>query len=418
MAKRRDLELAFLAALLAAAPGCAGKPVLPWSSKTSTQPASIDELAANSAAANKPSWTERFAIKPKVIPAKDATSLGNTPTKVGADVFVQGARMHEANGNFDQAQQQYHKAIEADPKSTAAMIGLARLHDRQQNFAEAEKVYAQAAKIEPKNATVWNDLGLCYARQKRLAEATKSIDYAVKLQPQNKMYRNNLATVLVEAGDHDKAWAQLTALNEPAVAHYNMAYLLSQRQQNDLALEHARQALQADPSLTAADTLLAKLQGTAGVTEDLAIDMPSKPSPSYTISDETITPVHSSAVAATPAPAAEDTNQYVATGPTTLVNPATPTTRRSATYRMPPTEEQSDDPAPAPARLPEVAGDAPTTEEAPADGAEEGQLELGNPSGFYPSRRITHQADDAVRQPNTIRLLGTAPITAPIPTGE
>lgn len=414
MAKRRDLEVAFLAALLAAAPGCAGKPVLPWGSKsTPASPTSLDELTAKNNAANKPSWTERFAMKPKVIPAEDQTSLNTKPPKIGSEVFIQGARMHESRGNFDQAKQQYLKAIDVEPKDVAPLIGLARLHDRQQNFIEAEKVYRQAAKLEPKNAMIWNDIGLCYARQKRLADATKSLDYAVKLQPQNKMYRNNLATVLVEAGKNDDAWAQLTAVNAPAVAHYNMAYLLSQRQRTPEAVEHLQLALQADPSLTAAESLLAKLKGTAGTTEELVVEAPTAPTQpvtSYTITDAA--PVEEAPVAKAAQPVVED--QYVATGPSALVNPLAPATRRSATYRMPPVEEQDDDPAPAPARLPEVEAAESATEEQAVDAADDVQLELGNPGGFYPSRRIAHD-DPSVRQPNLIRLLGSDAEAAPTP---
>lgn len=380
---------------------------MPWSSKSTSPPATLDELAAKNAAPPKTSWSERLAIKPKVIPAQDQTSLSGKMPTIGADVYVQGARMHEARGNFDQAQQQYQKAIEADPKNVTAFIGLARLHDRQRNFAEAERTYRQAAKLEPKNAMVWNDLGLCYARQKKLTDATKMIDYAVKLQPQNKMYRNNLATVLVEAGQTDLAWSHLTAVNDTAVAHYNMAYLLSQKQQDAQAIEHLEQALAADPALAPASALLAKLEGTAGTTEELAISTPPQPTTTYTITDQglpTTTPAQS--------PAAEDSNNYIATtSPSALVNPLSPATRKSAMYRMPPTEGQVDDPAPQPARLPEVTS---SEESRPVEG-DDAQVELSPPGGFYPSRRISHE-DVNVRQPNVIRLLDADPQAAPIPT--
>lgn len=402
MAKRRDLQLAFLAALVAVSPGCAGKPILPWS-RQSNQPASLDDLAAKNAAANKPSWTERFAMKPKVIPAQDPTTLGGKAAKPSADVFIGAARIHEGRGNFDDAKIQYHKALEADKNNITALVSLARLHDRQQQFADAEKLYRQAAQFDPKSALVWNDLGLCYARQQRLDEAARNIEHAIKLQPTNKMYRNNLATVLVEAGRIEEAWSHLAAANEPAVAHYNMGYLLHKRQYTAQAVEHLELALAANPSLKEAQKLLSVAQGRSGTTEELVVQGPSSAAteaPSYSISDTTSGSLDPQAV--------EEQVIVADSGPQSLVNPLAPSTRRSATYRMPPTEEQADDPAPQPARLPEIAEQGQEADS---------QVELTQP-GEYPSRRISYE-EDGIRQPtNVIKLLGGEPLTAPLPSDD
>jgi tetratricopeptide (TPR) repeat protein len=261
------------------------------------------------------------------------------------------------------------------------------LHDRQQEFAQAEKLYRQAAAVDPKSALVHNDLGLCYARQKRLGEAQQSLEVAVKLQPLNKMYRNNLATVLMESGRQEEAWTHLVAVNEPAVAHYNMAFLLHQRKQDDAAAQHLHSALQIDGSLSPAAQLLAKIEGRTGTTEELVIEEPSGDMPSYSISDE---PVVES-------PSGEHV-MVANSGPGELVNPLAPATRRSATYRMPPTEEQAIDPAPRPTRLPE----APQ-----AEYAEEVELAPPGVDDDFPARRIAHEEEVELRQPkNVIKLLG------------
>ncbi len=379
----------FLAAVLAAAPGCAGKSIFPWSNKSPNSSTAFEELAAKNAKANQQSWTEKLAIKPKVIPAKDQTSLSTEPVHLSAEVFIRAARIHEGRGNFAEAKDQYQKAIEQEPKSTTAIIGLARLHDRQQEFAEAEQRYRQAAQIEPNSALVWNDLGLCFARQKRSDEAIEMLDRAIKLQPHNKMYRNNLATVLVEVGRTDTAWAHLTAVNEPAVAHFNMGFLLHKEQQNEVAAQHLQLALQADPSLAAAQKLLAKISEPAEMPEQIALEAPEQDeAPTYSISDT----------------ASEAPQTMVAnSGPSSeLVNPLAPSTRRAATYRMPPVNDHEEDPAPIPSRLPETEVAAPSEYEGP-------QLN-------FPSRRIAHEETGDIRQPkNVIRLLGSEPLTAPIP---
>jgi Flp pilus assembly protein TadD len=388
VAKRRDFELALLAALIAV-PGCAGKPLMPWGAD---KPTRLEELAARNAAPAKTSWTEKLAIKPKVIPAEDQTSLSSKPKKLGADLFIQAARVHEGKGNVDDAKAQYAKALEVEPKNVSALVGLARLHDREQRFADAEKLYRQAAQLDPNNAVVWNDLGLCYARQQRIADAVKTLDQAIKLQPANKMYRNNMATVLVEAGRTDDAWAHLTAGNPPAVAHYNMACLLRKQQRTDVAVEHLHLAVQIDPSLKPAAQLLAQLEGRSTTREQVAakpVDVaPVEPAPSYVISD-------------TAARNATQSDMLATTPRREIIDPLIPSTRRSATFRMPPVDDHSDDPAPQPKRLP------------PPDA--EPQVELGHPGGDFPSRQIAHDEGEVQQPRNVIKLLGTEPITAPIP---
>jgi hypothetical protein len=106
-------------------------------------------------------------------------------------------------------------------------------------------------------------MGLCFARQQQWPRATESLNHAIALQPANPKYRNNLATVLVEMGRTEEALKQLTAVNPPAVAHYNMAYLLEQKGQPNLAIGHLQQAVARDPNLGPAHEMLARLSGGA-----------------------------------------------------------------------------------------------------------------------------------------------------------
>lgn len=408
MAKRREFEIALVAILSATLTGCAGKSILPsWSSKSSSADSSqaVQEYAAKNSSSSSSigsglkktgsAISDALTIKPKVTPAEDATSLNSKPVKLGPDIYISGARVHETRGNHAAAADQYRKALELAPKDMGALVGLARLYDRQGQFADAEKLYKQASEVDPKSALVANDLGLCYARQKRLDEATVMLTKATELQPQNPMYRNNMATVLVEQGRIDEAWAQLAVVSEPAVAHYNLAFLLHKREHDELAAQHLQQALAANPQLTAAQQLLAQIRSSAGIDSGELAEMERGPAPSYSISDEV--PNHAS-------------NLVAASHGGQLVNPLAPSGRRSATYRMPPTEEQTNDPAPPPAMQIPASEPEPVYEQGP-----EITLEAPAPP-TYRARRTAHVTDDGIRQPgNVIRLLGSEPMAAPIP---
>jgi hypothetical protein len=212
------------------------------------------------------------------------------------------------------------------------------------------------------------------------------------------LYRNNLATVLVEAGRPNEAFAQLAATSEPAVAHYNLGYLLHQRGQSQPAADHLQRALLLNPSLSPASQLLAEINGPAAAT-DLVVEMPPLDAP------QNVAPVS--------APGPQEV--YVAQGEQSgLVNPLVPTGRRAPTYRMPPVEEQADDPAPQPTRLPVIV--EPNESTVPAEESPTVVEPTVPAPGPYPATQTSH-SEDPIRQPkNVIRLLGVEPQSAPIPT--
>jgi tetratricopeptide (TPR) repeat protein len=109
---------------------------------------------------------------------------------------------------------------------------------------------------------VHNDLGLCYHRRGKLPEATRELKRAVELEGDNKLYRNNLAAVYVEQDNESEALAQLTAAHGKSVGHYNLGYLLMQKNNRQGALQHFQMAAQIDPGLVAARQWVTRLSGT------------------------------------------------------------------------------------------------------------------------------------------------------------
>lgn len=244
------------AANASAYPGLAGGSTKPGNSLSKAWKSSTGAVAA--AFTPKPARSSGLA-------KDDPTNLETKGPKISADVFIAAAQVYESQGKAAEAIQQYQKALDSSPRELSALVGMARLQDGQGNTAKALALYQQAQKASPKNALVYNDLGLCHARQHDLPVATKAFQQAVELAPAKANYRNNLAMVLVEAGKPDEALQQLKAVNSVGVAQYNLACLLSQRDQNDLAIGHLQQALASEPSLVAAEKLLAALEGNSAI---------------------------------------------------------------------------------------------------------------------------------------------------------
>ena len=193
---------------------------------------------------------------------QDALSLANTPTQLGPEVYVANGQLWESSGSFDRAMDNYSKALESDPKNGPALGAIARLNDRQNKLDEAVEYFGRAIEVDPSEPSLYNDLGLVLARQEKYDEAVAQIQKAIAIAPANKRFANNLATVHMDAGNSELAMATLEKAHEPAVAHYNMAYLNFKRQQVGEARSELETALKIDPSLEPARNLLDKLGGT------------------------------------------------------------------------------------------------------------------------------------------------------------
>jgi tetratricopeptide (TPR) repeat protein len=182
----------------------------------------------------------------------DPISLATKTKKPDADFYVDAGDWCVKGNDTEGARENYHRALEMKRHHLGALLGLARLFDRQGQLERATEHYLEAVKYHPKEAIAFNDLGLCYARRQKYDEALAALQRAVDLQPDRVLYRNNIATVLVVQGRIDEALQHLTDAHGAAIAHYNIGFLLNKRGQRSQALDQFVLALEADPSMTAA----------------------------------------------------------------------------------------------------------------------------------------------------------------------
>ncbi|MDA7950933.1 MAG: tetratricopeptide repeat protein [Pirellulaceae bacterium] len=203
---------------------------------------------------------------PKVIPPVDPLSL-SAESKVTDDVYLQAARLQEEQGLFQKAEISYQNAIKLRPNHLEAVIGYARLLDRQKKFLLANSAYEAVLAKHPSRSVAHNDYGLCLARQGRLQEAQFSIQKAIELEPKNKRYRNNLAIVLVELQQPQKALSHLRLAHEEPEALYNLGYLLSQQGAWNDARGYFQQAIEYKPSFTQAREMLVFIDKNRGAGE-------------------------------------------------------------------------------------------------------------------------------------------------------
>lgn len=184
--------------------------------------------------------------KPKP-PSSDPISLATKVKPITADDYVMLGTTLEQNGDIEKAREAFHKALELQPHHLGALLNLGRLFDRQGQLGRATEHYVEATKYHPKDATAFNDLAWCFARQGKYAPAVAALQHAVELKPDSILYRNNIAKILVAQGRNDEALAHLIDAHGPAVAHYNLGFLLNEQGRHQLAAEQFQLALAASP---------------------------------------------------------------------------------------------------------------------------------------------------------------------------
>ena len=247
------------------------------------QPGRSGYLAASGAALassfkqTRSSISSAFKIQSKVTPAADPTRLDNHPANaelVSADLHYHAGRVFESTNSLQVAASHYRDALTRSPNDPRLVLSYSRVQDRAGNFAEAEAGYRRAIALVPNDAKAFNDLAMCHNRQGKWDLAISNLQQAVQLDPGSALYRNNLALVLVDSGRPADALPQLVAVHGEAAAHYNLGYMLLDRNHQAEAEQHFMRALELDPELQQAQEMLVFARSVDSTKPDFAKRLP------------------------------------------------------------------------------------------------------------------------------------------------
>jgi tetratricopeptide (TPR) repeat protein len=160
----------------------------------------------------------------------------------------------------DQARQAYQAALKADPNNLDAARHLARVYVKMGDYERAFDTYKKALAKFPKDAELWYDLGKCHNRHKDFNASVPCFNEALKIDPENRAYLKELGFTLAYRGQIDQGLAVLTRAQGSALAHFNIARVLLQRDETVQAQQHLQIALRENSNLAEARELLAKLE--------------------------------------------------------------------------------------------------------------------------------------------------------------
>ena len=130
-------------------------------------------------------------------------------------------------GKYDQAIEQFKKALEVDPHYTVGPFLFGDIYTDAKNYQEKINDFKDVIKTNREYARAYNYLGLTYLKKKNYSAAKNSLLESIRVNPKYAKANNNLGVLYEEMGDTAKAiesyqMAQRIDPNDPD-SFYNLA---------------------------------------------------------------------------------------------------------------------------------------------------------------------------------------------------
>jgi Flp pilus assembly protein TadD len=180
------------------------------------------------------------------------------------DIYKNLGNIYVRAGDFDAAEECYHKANTIRTDSDILMVNYGTLEIQRENFSDAVERFRRAVEINPENDKGWVGLALVHRQMGDLQLASANVERALDINPRNK----TALSVLVEwsAQDHDFSPA-VRRLKEFLVLESEdaeMSFLLARIFVHQNYMEEARmeleRALALDPALQGGTELMMALE--------------------------------------------------------------------------------------------------------------------------------------------------------------
>ncbi len=142
------------------------------------------------------------------------------------EYYLEGCRLDEQAGTFEQAEEAYQKALALDPTLSNALTNLGNLHYRRDRLDQAEHFYRLAVECDPEQPEALYNLGFLHFERDEIDAAITLFREALKSDCSFADAHFNLAMALEERGDRIAArphWQQYLAL-EPTGSWADIAH--------------------------------------------------------------------------------------------------------------------------------------------------------------------------------------------------
>jgi tetratricopeptide (TPR) repeat protein len=194
---------------------------------------------------------------------KPGTGMKVETEVIWADTQVESALLDGQpddvrNKLLDDARGKYQRALAADPKNKAALVGLGRLYAKAGDRERSVQTYTQALHLDPKDHETAMKLAQAQAQFTDWGGACQSCEYALALDPENRGYRKTYGFCLANAEKWEDAFTALMHKNvmSEADARYFLGRVLFDKDRLPDGHAQLELALKADPTHAEARAVL------------------------------------------------------------------------------------------------------------------------------------------------------------------
>ncbi|MFN0195416.1 MAG: tetratricopeptide repeat protein [Planctomycetaceae bacterium] len=166
------------------------------------------------------------------------------------------AKWHANLGNDHIARKAYNSVLRRNAGSAEAIVGMARLDQAAGRLEEAEQGYRVGLALKPNDPAILSAVSQYYISQERWHDARVSLQKAIEVDPADPALKHHMAVTLAKSGQEQLAFEYFkTSAGEPE-AHYNLA--LIQYDQGDIVdcERHLLQAVLLKPDFPEAEAWL------------------------------------------------------------------------------------------------------------------------------------------------------------------
>ena len=257
---------------------------------------------------------------------KEFTGPGDMPAQKGDSVdqriapttyFAHG-HLLERQGGFQQAVDQYHKALELKPDFVTARNRLGIALNKLGRHGEASAEFRRAIAVQPEAAYLHNNLGFSLYLEAKYSEAEATTRRALEIKASFPRARMNHALALAKLERFDEAFDELCRVGSEADAYYNMATLQTEAGRYADAAQSLDMALRLNPDLEAARQQLREIAVLAARRETVPVadaaaepdaEQPSQPPPAAEPSESDVLAEAEAAISAAEAAAGQPPEQ-------------------------------------------------------------------------------------------------------------
>lgn len=133
-----------------------------------------------------------FLLLSSMAFSKETTVILPPEKKAEMDQLVKKGDSLLARKFYEDAIQQYRKALDINPKEAVVQNKMGIAYHQLQNMGMAKKQYELAKKINPRYSEAWNNLGTVHYGVKKYKKAIKCYKKSLELNPQSATAYHNM----------------------------------------------------------------------------------------------------------------------------------------------------------------------------------------------------------------------------------